>query len=83
MWNFMRCFFQVFYHVVHVKASLGQKYQDELVILCIYRLHQYIADNGRLISQLLDFSVGAWPVLIDDFVEYARPVVTGGKHKTS
>lgn len=65
------------------KARLGQKCHDELLILCIYRLQQFVADNGRLISQLLDFSVGAWPVLIDDFVEYARPVVTGGKHKTS
>uniref|UniRef100_A0A672NKX8 DCN1-like protein n=1 Tax=Sinocyclocheilus grahami TaxID=75366 RepID=A0A672NKX8_SINGR len=25
---------------------------------------------------------GAWPVLIDDFVEFARPIVTAENHKT-
>lgn len=68
---------------MRVKARLGQKCQSELLIFCIWRLHQFIADNDTLISELLDFSLGAWPVLIDDFVEYARPVVTGGKRKTS
>lgn len=41
-------------------------------------LRNKIADDMSMFDE-----EGTWPALIDGFAEYARPIVTGGKHSIS